>query len=866
MHKNQWIKLLAMAAALGLSACGGDDGDDGQNGQDGQSGTNGLNSLVNFVDLSAGDAMCFQGGLKIEGGLDADGDGSLSASEVSEVSYSCARTQLSSKNFNRIASFPVCLQLDATCDTPFEKDNEVVTSAEISAVSEDGMLLVYTDSPQEALGFVDISNPNKPAAAGTLALAGEPTSVAVKAGYALVGVNTSSNYVDVAGSLAVINIAEQSLVRSIDLGGQPDSVAVSPDKNYVAIALENERDELLCVSGTYAGTAYDDEDEAEEQCDDEGGGELGLPPQAPAGALAIVDISDADPANWTSSTVDMTGLADLYPTDPEPEYVDINSNNIAVVTLQENNHLVLVNLTDGSIVNDFSAGTLDLTMIDTEEEDPAIISQTDSLDAVLREPDGVAWINDDFFATADEGDLDGGSRSFTVFNTEGEVVWTSGAMLDHLAVQFGHYPDGRSGNKGNEPENIEMGIYGADRYLFVNSERASLVFVFDVANPTQPVYKQTLPAALGPEGGLAIPARNLLAVSSEEDNRDDKFRSVINLYQYSSLPASYPTVISSERLDGTPIPWSAMSGLSADPWYDNVLYAIEDSFFASNRIFTLDVSSKPAVVVAETTIMDSNDVFAAVATAGTSEDDTEFDDVDLAAMINADKSVNIDPEGIAKASDGGFWVASEGSGTKSDTEDRPIKSLNFIFKTNASGIIENVITLPDAVNDIQVRFGFEGVAEYNGKLYVTIQRAWEAEANPRIGIYDIAGGTWEFVYYPLDTVESQFGGWVGLSDISVIGNGEFLIVERDNQGGPDAAIKRLYRVDLSTYTPGSTITKTLVRDLLAAGDLAATGGLNPEKIEGSAVMADGDVYIINDNDGVDDNSGETQLLNLGDIL
>jgi hypothetical protein len=31
-------------------------------------------------------------------------------------------------------------------------------------------------------------------------------------------------------------------------------------------------------------------------------------------------------------------------------------------------------------------------------------------------------------------------------------------------------------------------------------------------------------------------------------------------------------------------------------------------------------------------------------------------------------------------------------------------------------------------------------------------------------------------------------------------------------------------------------------------------------------MANGDVLIINDNDGVDDNSGETQLLNLGNIV
>ena len=91
-----------------------------------------------------------------------------------------------------------------------------------------------------------------------------------------------------------------------------------------------------------------------------------------------------------------------------------------------------------------------------------------------------------------------------------------------------------------------------------------------------------------------------------------------------------------------------------------------------------------------------------------------------------------------------------------------------------------------------------------------------------------------------------------------------MVVERDNQGGPDAAIKRLYRIDLSGLNDGDTVTKTLIRDLTA--DFAATGGLTPEKVEGAAVTIGGDVWVVNDNDGVDDNSGETQLINLGDIF
>jgi hypothetical protein len=733
-------------------------------------------------------------------------------------------------HFIRTAVYPVCQQIEANCNT----DDE--TAAEIVTASSDGNTLIYSDSPKNQIGFVDISTISAPAGLGVLDMGGEPTSVATAGSHVLVGVNTSIDFVNVSGALAVVDIATRTEVHRIDVGGQPDSVAVSPDGRYAVVVIENERDEDL--------------------------GD-GAPPQLPAGSLLIVDMQATDPTAWTTRQVDLTALATLYPTDPEPEYVDINANNVALVSLQENNHLILVDLATATVTRHFSAGAVDLTQIDATEEDPAFISAVESQAGVLREPDGVTWIGTDTFATADEGDLDGGSRGFTIFDTDGNVVFNSGNSLDHLAMRIGQYPDGRSGNKGNEPENADYAEFGTEKLLFVASERASFVAVYEVTDTAAPTYKQVLPTGVGPEGVLAIPGRNLLVVASEVDARGDKIRSVLNLYEYQQADAAYPTLTSSNRDDNTPIAWGAMSGLAASPASDNTLYAVEDSFYQQNRIFTIDTSTSPARITAETKIMDTNDVMANMPTADTASNPDVFDAADLDALINDDKTINIDPEGIAVASDGGFWIASEGAGTIGDTDDRPIQSLNMLLKTNASGVIEQVVTLPDAVNNIQVRFGFEGVAEYNGNVYVAIQRAWGGEANPRIGIYNINNGTWSFVFYPLDAPASQNGGWVGLSEITSLGNGEFMLIERDNQGGPDAVIKRLYKVDLSSVTDGQTVNKTLVLDLM--GKLQAPGGLVYEKIEGAARMNNGDVYIINDNDGVDDNSGETQLMNLGNL-
>ena len=239
-----------------------------------------------------------------------------------------------------------------------------------------------------------------------------------------------------------------------------------------------------------------------------------------------------------------------------------------------------------------------------------------------------------------------------------------------------------------------------------------------------------------------------------------------------------------------------------------------------------------------------------------------FDDTDLPALVNADGSVNLDPEGIAVASGGGFWLASEGNGPVGDGA-RPILSANLVLKVDAAGVITQVIRLPDAVNALQQRFGFEGIAESGGQLVVAFQREWAGEAQPRLGIYDLGAGTWRFARYPLEAVSSPNGGWVGLSDISALGSQQFLVVERDNQGGPDARIKRLYKIDLTGVTDGALVTKTLVRDLLP--DLKAPGGNVIETVEGAAVTPDRKVLIVTDNDGVEGGSGETQFQNLGAI-
>jgi Esterase-like activity of phytase len=710
--------------------------------------------------------------------------------------------------FNHVATFDVTLNGNAV--------------AEIVDATRDGKTLIYTDSATGSIGFVDITDPARPLAAGRVEVGGEPTSVGVGPRYALVAVDTSAgNFDNPTGKLVVIDLADRSVVKSLPLGGQPDSVALSPDHKYAVVVLENQRDE--------------------EEND-------GLIPQLPAGQLVVIE-TIGDPNWWPLRYVDFVGL-DMYAgEDPEPEYVDINDHNLAVVSLQENNHLAVVDLRNGRIVSDFPAGSTTIEHIDATEDHlgpqgNGVISLTETITR-RREPDTVGWIDRNTFATANEGDYtdaqgdEGGSRSFTLFNTNGTVEYESGAAFEHAAISAGHYNEGRSENKGGEPEALEVGTFGSSQLLFVGAERANVIGVYDVTRGT-PDLVQLLPTGIGPEGLKAVPKRDLL-VAAAETAVDGVVPSMLTIYQWERGAPDYPQLQSSVDASGLPIGWVAMSGLAGHPTDPDVIYAVNDSILADSGIYTVDVSSRPAEITGRLVV--------------TAADGSVRNDLDL--------------EGIAVAPEGGFWVASEGRTNVGSA--RP----NVIMKVDAAGIVQAEIALPQVLLDAGANSsGFEGIAvtgdagtEY---VYAVIQREWASDpiGLVKIARYDVAAGEWTFVAYALDSVESPAGGWVGLSELTLLPDGTFAVIERDNQAGSAARIKRIYGVDLAAadfqpFVAGSplpVVPKALLADVLDV--LAANSVWTPDKLEGLGVTADGDAFVVTDNDGLDDAVGQTVFVNL----
>jgi hypothetical protein len=286
---------------------------------------------------------------------------------------------------------------------------------------------------------------------------------------------------------------------------------------------------------------------------------------------------------------------------------------------------------------------------------------------------------------------------------------------------------------------------------------------------------------------------------------------------------------------------------------------VRDSFYKNSSIYEVDLTSEIPTITKQTFLMDTNDLLMAVAP----------------GQVNIDKTVNLDAEGVAVRADGGFWIASEGRGSVDDPN-RPVESLNLLVRTTDTGVIEEVVELPNTVNARQRRFGFEGVTSVGSGadevVIVAFQREWvgDPSGNVRIGKYETASGDWTFFYYPLEA--PAVTGWVGLSEITALDDETFAVVERDNQADVYAAIKRIYRFSISGLTPEDdgnapnfpVVSKTFVYDLLP--DLQANGGIALDKVEGLAVLSDGTALAVTDNDGVDDSSGETQLLRIENLF
>ncbi|GAA1130530.1 esterase-like activity of phytase family protein [Citricoccus alkalitolerans] len=728
------------------------------------------------------------------------------------------------QSFHRLATLPA-FENQLAADP--EADPSAPTVAEIATVTADGNTVIHTDAEAGGIGVVDITDPENPRADGFKATDGSPTSVFATEAFIIVVTDTSEDFTRPTGKVEFWDPETLELIHGVELKGQPDSIDVSPDGTTAMIAMENQRDE--------------------DREDVDGG-----LPQLPAGELAVIDLSAEDITALTAEAIrytDLTGLAGLdTPEDPEPEYVKFSPDGTkAALTLQENNGVVILDAVTGEVIDHFSAGAVSVEGIDTAED--GNLSLDGSITDAVREPDAIGWIGDDHVATANEGDWKGGSRGWSVFNADpesagfGDVVWDAGNSFENLAHRYGQFPEHRSENKGAEPEGLTVETYGDTTYAFVGSERGNFVAVYNVDDPSNPVFTQLMPSTNGPEGLLAIPERNLMVVSSEEDDAEVGVRATVQVFELGDGPAAVPTLKSADATgpaatEGQPITWSALGALSAVPGEDDKLYAAPDDFLSPSRIYTVDTTTAhdggPATIESELVLQHGYDI-----------------------------------EGLWADADGTFWLAVEGTAI---TDGEVGSEGNRLVHVDAEGQELASVDLPAEIAAGLKGQGFEGVTGYgsgeDAVLYAAVQREAAGEDFARIGRFTVATGEWEWFGYTLESTDVE-GDWIGLSEVTAVDADTLAVIERDKLNGPDAALKKVFTVEVpeTGAATGAAAEEVPVLEKTEAIDvlprLQGLNGWTQEKLEGLAIAGNGNVYAVTDNDGVEDATGETVFLDLG---
>lgn len=361
---------IALAISLSLTGCflEGDDGTPGATGAQGEVGTPGVDGAngSDGQDANKGISLSLVGRIQLN---PSDPEG---AAEI--VQFHPASNTIYA--INSAADEPTIEIIDASSITSEALSNPLSNEN----LTSTGLIL-----PTEQDGIM---------------LAG-PTSLAVSGDWMAVAVPAADKATNgLVLFYSGLNSSSPTFVKAVEVGNLPDMVTFTPDANKVLTANEGE------PSGDY-----------------------NIDPEGSISVITIVDNSPSDTSttisftdyndkqaeleakgmhfpNPSGRTINGTLISTTVAQDLEPEYIT-TTNEVAYVTLQENNGLAIVDLTDNS-VQVIGLGFKDWSeyQIDGMEDGTVSFGQYDNLYGMYM-PDTIAsyqWKNANFLITANEGD------------------------------------------------------------------------------------------------------------------------------------------------------------------------------------------------------------------------------------------------------------------------------------------------------------------------------------------------------------------------------------------------------------------------------------------------------------------------------
>ncbi len=387
---------------------------------------------------------------------------------------------------------------------------------------------------------------------------GSINSVSISQGIAAFAIENGSDRT-LPGVVKLFDTRSRSLlagVNSIRVGALPDMLTFSADGSRLLVANEG-------TPNVYGARL----------ADSDGHRNYGPGANDPVGSVSVIDMATRSViATPTLAGVAQSGshIRQNSGMDFEPEYIVINSAGTrAYVALQEANAMGVLNLQTLSFDKVIGLGAKDFSAagmrIDPLNNGTAALVSVNAKGLYM--PDGMALYEKNgqsFVLMANEGDFReddadrsaassfgasglmanlrvsntdsssgdlyaAGARSFSIRDENGQIVYDSGEILDREAIAAGLYDDGRSRDKGVEPESVELAEIGGRTYAFVGLERTSsaAIAIFDISDPANTSFVRLLVGTgeRSPEGlkAYTLDGWHYLAYSNEVSNTTSVF-------------------------------------------------------------------------------------------------------------------------------------------------------------------------------------------------------------------------------------------------------------------------------------------------------------------------------------------------------
>ena len=466
------------------------------------------------------------------------------------------------------------------------------SAAEIVAYHAASQRILTVNARSGEVDILDGSDPTQPRKIGAISAGGdkEINSVAVRPdGLAVAAVQQADKTDN--GEALFFNAETGKELGRVGVGALPDNVHLTADGRHALVANEGEPSDAL----NSEGTAYLKDPEGSVSVISLPT-DVAAPALSDVHTADFTDFDTAylDPSIRVFGPSEHHNLPSR---DFEPEYIS-SAGGKAYATLQENNAIAVIDIESATVEKLIPAHIADHSQVplDPSNKDDAAELRTIPVKG-LSMPDSIGAFETEgqtYFATANEGDarewggytdevelkdlvkdgkvcddlelpegiedkkvagnlklsnasgwneekecFDGlysyGSRSFSIYDAEGNVVFDSGADFENITKDLpglnfnadNEDPDfdDRSDNKGPEPEALTIGKVGDRTYAFIGAERVGGIFVYDVTTPAEAkfvtyvnnrdfsvgydeddVAATTKAGDLGPEGLAFVPA------------------------------------------------------------------------------------------------------------------------------------------------------------------------------------------------------------------------------------------------------------------------------------------------------------------------------------------------------------------------